>query len=472
MMARGEEEAPPIVANTTAEGALLGTLLEKNSLVDIIADIIGPDDFYVPAHRRIYETILAKTAQGDPANPATLRPFFVDDEGLNQLGGIPYLLRLTEGGGIGIIGAKGFAEQIADIAARRRLVEALGDCKEAALDPEKPLAETVDASDAALVAAISKREGTNNVTLFDAMGEAIDRISAIKENDGKVGITTGIHEFDRLTGGFEAGQSIIIAARPGMGKTGFACSAALGISRHGDGVLFASLEMNSGELGTRMLSDICFDGQRGIPFSTLIEARTNAEEDKRLAAARDAISKWPLNIIDTGSLTLSRLNLGIRRQKRRFAAMGSELKVVFLDYLQLLHPDQPTKSPYEAVSLVSRGLKSIAKDNGIAVVALAQLNRAVEQREDKRPQLSDLRDSGQIEQDADAVIFLYREAYYLEKMGEPRSEEMRADYHQQLNSLRHRMDFILAKRRNGRCGQAHAIYNTEHQAVRSLGLEI
>lgn len=460
---RGASEAPAL-ASVESEAALLGALMCETGLIDVICDKVDADDFFEPVHQRIYAAILESTAAGKSPGPATLVPLFKGDPAFDHLGGVGYLAVLTSGGKIAHIGAHGFARQIADLAARRRLIAELAIASSSAADCNNLLADVVNQSDAALVAAIERRESMAQPTGGECVASAIARIEAIRASSGRIGVSTGISDLDDLLGGFEPGQLIIMAARPGMGKTAVACSAALGMAKQGAGVLFVSLEMNGSELGMRMVTDHCFQDGRGIPFSRVVDADLSDGQMRLLCRAQDQIKPYPLRVADSGSVTMSRLSLGIRRTKRRMKAEGVDLKVVIIDYLQLLHPDSKTKSAYEAVSEISRGLKALSKDAGVTILALAQLSRAVETREDKRPQLSDLRDSGQIEQDADAVVFLYREEYYLER-AKPKSG-VEAQHEDMLAQARNRISLICAKRRNGRVGERLAWYFPTYQAVR------
>jgi len=450
--------------NTEAEAVLLGAIMQHNSKVYLISDKLAPDDFAEAIHGRIYHAVLELLASGKSASPITMAPLFQNDEAMRQLGGPAYLAKLTGSGMAAMVPVEEFADQILDLAARRRLIDALDVTTNEAADCSTPLAEIIDRSDAALVAAIERRETWAQPTAGEAVAQAIARIEAIKANDGKVGVTTGISELDDLLGGFEPGQLVIVAARPGMGKTAVACSAARGMAKQGEGVLFVSLEMKADELGMRIASDHCFQNGRGVPFNAIVNARITDDQMRALIRAENEIRTYPLNIIDAGSVTMSRLALGVRRNKRRMAAKGHELKVVIIDYLQLLQTDQRSKSVYEAVSEISRGLKALAKDAGVAIVALAQLNRGVEGRENKIPVLSDLRDSGQIEQDADAIIFLHREEYYLERTKPKPGNE--ALHEQSLEACRNRIGYFCAKRRNGCVGDRMGWYLPVYQAVR------
>lgn len=465
MVAQSVPAAPTRLANIETEAALLGAMMIDPRVIDPAADRLRVEDFAEPVHGRIFDAVVREHALGNRPTPITLRPLLDGDPGIQALGGLGYLAQLT-GSGAALIGYRHFIDQILDLATRRRLADALVAARDDAENFDLTIAELVDRADAALVSSIERREASRSFSLDDSISLAIQRVETIQEGDGKVGAPTGIAEMDELIGGFEPGQLVIVAGRPGMGKTAVACSAALGLASAGHGVLFVSLEMQAEELGMRMVCDLACQ-RRGdwVPFDRIVNATLSPSEHDRLAAARRSAAGWPLRIEDAGSMSLARLTLAVRRAKRRMAAKGQTLKVVIVDYLQLVQPDRRAAGPYEAVSEVSRGLKALAKDLGVAVVALAQLSRAVEQREDKRPQLSDLRDSGQIEQDADAVVFLYREEYYLERAKPKRGQE--EDHTSSLDQARGWLTLICAKRRNGRTGSANCLYLSTYQAVRS-----
>lgn len=457
--------AVPQIAAIETEAALLGALMQESRFIDRAADRLRPEDFAEPLFGRIFDAIVREYSLGGRPTPITLRPLFADDPGMAQLGGPGFLAQLTSSGA-GLLGVREFVAQIEDLAARRRAHTALIAAATDIAGLEVPLGQAVDRADAALVSALDRRTETRTVSGGQAAQNAIRRIEAIQAADGKVGARTGIAELDNLLGGLEPGQLVIIAGRPGMGKTAVASSAALGLASSGLGTLFVSLEMSADELGTRMLADRCCKGRGNwIEFSRIREATVDRSEIAKLVQAEREIDALPLVIDDRGSATLGSIVLSVRRQKRRMEAQGRKLSVVFVDYLQLVQPNDRTRSQYEAVSEVSRGLKALAKDLDVSVVALAQLSRAVEQRGDKRPMLSDLRDSGQIEQDADAVVFLYRDEYYLERAKAKRGTEEEHD--EMLARSRGLITFICAKRRNGRTGDATAQYLTPYQAVRS-----
>ena len=455
------DELPAIeLANVEAEAAILGALMIENSLVDQVADRLMPQDFYEPVHARIFETIVQEVSRGRSATAITLKPYLEQDEGLKALGGIVYLARLTADGQ-GLLAMHDLTEQILDLSARRKMKAGLQSAVDACRDMDATLNEIVAHADSALE--LRMDDNINQVSGADAIADLLKSyeqpISGVKCRD--------IPEVDRILGPMRPKQLVICAARPGMGKTAFALSYALGAARNGHGVLFVSLEMSSRELAARMAAEMCFThGENSVPFSAINEGRLEDWQMRRVVEAESRLRAMPFHMIDTGSLTTGRLNILVKRYARRYAARGQKLELVVVDYLQLMRTGHRDQSRYEAISEVSQSLKAIAKDHGVAVMALAQLSREVEKRPDKRPSLGDLRDSGQIEQDADVVMFLLREEYYLEQTKPP---ELSPKYHEWLanmEAVKGRIEFILAKRRNGRPGIAIGDFHGAFQAVR------
>lgn len=451
--------------NIEGESALIGALLRDNKLVDRVADIIRHEDFFEPLYGRIYSVILDCVSKGQQVSPVTLKPYFEHDEALSRLGGMGFLVRLT--GDVAIIApAKEIARQIADMAKRRRMIDGLSDTITLAHDNAE-IAQIIDAADAVIVEAASEGDELYQPTGAQCIGDYLHDV----ENH-KGGVLNGrIPELDELTGGLRGKQMVILAGRPGMGKTSVALSYSLGAAINGHGVLFISLEMSSSELAARMLSDLSCTNQgpmaSGIPYSRLISGDLTSGDRRDIKGIQEGLSELPFRVIDTGRLTIGRLAMIVRRYVRRMEAQGTPLSLVVVDYLQLLSTDQRSRSAYEGVSEISKALKQIAKDNDVAVLALAQLSREVEKRNDKRPMLSDLRDSGQIEQDADTVMFLLREEYYLKQEDERFMKADELDRHRvAVEQTRDRIEFICAKRRNGLTGSATGRFFGQFQAVR------
>jgi len=453
--------ADPLI-NIEAEAELLGTLMTNNAVIDMVADRVSPDDFAEPVHGLIYAAIVREASLGKASNPLTIKGHFEGGETLDPFGGPAYLMRLT-GNCIGMT-PRETAEQVVDLAIRRRMREDLHLAASSCASLSTSLGEIVSQADAAL--SVSGKDDLHQPTGGECFDELLASFSA-----GRDGVRCNvIPPLDELLGPLRPKQLVIAAGRPGMGKTAMALSYSLGAAMSGHGVLFVSLEMSSTELAARMAADMCFDKVTGmgVPYSAIRDGDLHDSQKRAVAKNGSYMRSLPFQVVDAGYLTVGRLNMLIRRHARRMAAQGHKLELVVVDYLQLMSPDTKGRSNYEAVSEVSRALKAMAKDHSVAVLALAQLSREVEKRPDKRPQLSDLRDSGQIEQDADAVLFLLRQEYYLRQSEpEPNSAE-HVQWETNLEAARGLIEFIVAKRRNGVTGQAFGQFHGAYQAVRGL----
>jgi replicative DNA helicase len=437
------------LANLQLEQSLLGLLMADNSHVDRAADVLAPADFSDHEAQHIYETILHLVSQGKPANPATMRGL-VSNPGL--------LIALTANPMVWMTPADA-AKQLAELGQRRRMRDGLINAAQTCDDLTAPASEVVTLADAAIA---PKAQGSmREASIAKCLGDYIDGLD--HEQHGV--LCQSIPSFDELHGPMEPSQLIILAGRPGMGKTALALSYTLGAAQAGHGVLFVSLEMNTQQLSGRMFADLCFDGAE-IPYNAIRDRKLNDFQRRRLAEVQSKAHSLPLRIIDAGSMTPGRLGMIARRTDRRMRAKGQKLDLIVVDYLQLMRPDSGANKPYEAVSEVSKALKALAKDAGVPILALAQLSREVERRAGCRPQLADLRDSGQIEQDADSVMFLLREEYYLRQdQPEPTSPDF-AKWQLALSEVSGKIEFILAKRRNGTTGKATGSFHGAYQAVR------
>jgi replicative DNA helicase len=449
-----------VPSNVEAEAALIGAMLIENKLVEIASDKLKPDDFFEPLHSRIYTTIVDLVSQGKSVSPVTLRPYFEDDDALKQLGGISYIARLT-GDQSGLLAADAIIEQLSDLGFRRRVQAGLRVAALACSDLENPIQEVVAHADSVLDVV-----GDNAIREMSG-GEAFADL--IRSFDNPVrGVTCGqVPELDRVAGEIRPTDLVILAARPGMGKTATALSYAIGAAKQGHGVLFITLEMSANQLAGRMAAEMCFThGDNSVHYAAITEGRLSDWQMRRVCEAETRMRQLPLQIVDTGQLSVKRLNVMVKRYVRRFAARGMKLDLVVVDYLQLMRSGIKNVGKYEDVSEVSNRLKGIAKEHNVGVLALAQLSRAVEQRVDKRPMLSDLRDSGSIEQDADSVLFLYREEYYLDAVKPPEMSPKYPEWEANMEMVRGRIEFIAAKRRNGRTGSSVGSFHGAFQAVR------
>jgi replicative DNA helicase len=416
-------EAPTLPSNIEAEAALLGALMLDNRLVEDVQLKLRSDHFFEPLHGRIYDAILRMTDRNMIANPVTLRPLFDADEAMKEVGGPSYLAQLT-GSGAAIIGARDFAQQIYDLALLRALVAVGRDMVEVALDTSEdvlPL-DQIERAETELYKVAEQGGGEGKVKAFaEATRVALETAEKALNSGGHLsGITTGFDSMNGKIGGMHRSDLMILAGRPGMGKTSLATNIAFAAAQRflrdqEDGIepaksagaptAFFSLEMSADQLATRILAE-----QSNISSENLRMGKISQAEFRNLARAAAELQSLPLYIDDTPGLTIAALRARARRLKRQ-----KGIGFIVVDYLQLLQGTGKSSdgNRVQEISEISRGLKQLAKELDLPVLALSQLSRAVEQREDKRPQLSDLRESGSIEQDADMVWFVFREDYYV-----------------------------------------------------------
>jgi len=465
------ETAPQALPqNVEAEAALLGALMIDNRLVEDVQLKLQAHHFFEPLHGRIYEAILRMTDANRIANPVTLRPLFESDDSIKEVGGPAYLAQLT-GSGAAVIGARDFAQQIYDLALLRALIGVGRDLVEGALDTSEdvaPLAQ-IERAETELykVAEAGGAEGRAKA-FAEATKEALEMAERALNSGGHLsGFTTGLESLNGKIGGLHKSDLIIVAGRPGMGKSalgtniGFAAAkrflkdAEDGIEPErsaGAPVALFSLEMSADQLATRILAE-----QSGISSENLRMGKISQQEFRQLARAAADLQTLPLYIDDTPGLTIAALRTRARRLKRQ-----KGIGLIVVDYLQLLQGTgkNSNENRVQEISEISRGLKQLAKELDLPVIGLSQLSRAVEQREDKRPQLSDLRESGSIEQDADIVLFIYREDYYL-------AAKQPADDHPDIDKWREEMarvygtaEVIVAKQRHGSTGKVRMKFDS------------
>ena len=444
-----------------AEQQLLGAILINNDVYDRVANLIGAKHFYDPVHARIFETAGTRIAKGNLASPVTLKAFLEDDEGLQALGGSAYLVRLA-GAAISAFAARDYAQMIHDMAIRRELIglghEIAGKAMKADVETE-PSDQIVEAEQKLYTLSDQGQAERGFQSFLSAVTDAVKVANAAYQRDGGLaGISTGLVDMDRKLGGLHKSDLVILAGRPSMGKTSLATNIAFNIARayrrgtkpdgtegavEGGVVGFFSLEMSAEQLAARVLSEAS-----EIPSENIRRGDMTEPEFRQFVDAAKTLESCPLYIDDTPALPISQLAARARRLKR-----SQGLDVLMVDYLQLVRPGSSRESRVNEVSEITQGLKAIAKELDIPVVALSQLSRQVEQREDKRPQLADLRESGSIEQDADVVMFVYREEYYVEreKPSEDKLEEMAA-WQERMERLHGKAEVVIGKQRHGPIG--------------------
>jgi replicative DNA helicase len=456
-------EAQSLPQNVEAEAALLGALMIDNRLAEDVQLKLRPDHFFEPLHGRIYESILKLVDRNMVANPVTLRPMFEADEEMKALGGPSYLATLT-GSGAAIIGARDFADQVYDLALLRALIGVGRDMVEQALDTSEDVDPKgqIEGAEAALYRVAEEGGGEGSVKTFaQATRMAVQMAEkALNTGGGLSGVTTGLQDVNAKTGGLHHSDLVILAGRPGMGKTALATNMAFNAARRfvrdvedgiapdksaGAAVAFFSLEMSADQLATRILAE-----QSGIPSEALRMGKISQQDFRNLARAAAELESLPLYIDDTPGLTIAALRTRARRLKRQRG-----IGMIVVDYLQLLQGTGKSSGDnrVQEISEISRGLKTLAKELSVPVLALSQLSRAVEQREDKRPQLSDLRESGSIEQDADMVWFVYREEYYLSAKQPADDHADFVKWQEEMNRAYGLSELIVAKQRHGATGK-------------------
>src|SRR4051794_32883236 len=449
--------------NVEAEAALLGALMIDNRLVEDVQLKLQAHHFYEPLHGRIYEAILRMTDANRIATPVTLRPLFESDETIKEVGGPAYLAQLT-GSGAAVIGARDFAQQIYDLALLRALVGVGRDLVEGALDTSEdvaPLAQ-IERAETELykVAEAGGAEGRAK-SFAEATKDALEMAERALNSGGHFsGFTTGLDSLNSKIGGLHKSDLIIVAGRPGMGKSALGTNMAFAAARRflrdaeegieagksaGAPAALFSLEMSADQLATRILSE-----QLGITSENLRTGRITQQEFRELARAAAELQSLPLYIDDTPGLTIAALRTRARRLKRQ-----KGIGLIVVDYLQLLQGSGRSghENRVQEISEISRGLKQLAKELDVPVIGLSQLSRAVEQREDKRPQLSDLRESGSIEQDADIVLFIYREDYYLAAKQPADDSPDFPKWKEDMERAYRKAEIIVAKNRHGGTGK-------------------
>lgn len=458
--------------NLEAEQGLLGMLLIDNKNIEKISDLIKPDYFSHPTHGRIYEAIVKMVDKGLEAKATTLKDYFEKDESLNAVGGTRYLVELATEVPL-LNDVRDYAKTVFDRHLRREIIRFNQDVANMAF--QFSMDQDADAVLAEAESRLFKLAETGNagqggfVTLRDSVKVALAYAEKAYQSDSHVtGVTTGLTDLDQKLGGLHNSDLLILAARPSMGKTSLAVNIAFNAAKAyadnkpgGARVGFFSLEMSADQLATRILSE-----QSNISGDSLRKGEIKQSDFTNLVQASQTLSRIPLYIDDTPALTIGQVRTRARRLKRQH---GLELLVI--DYLQLLQGSGSRQSEGNRVleiSEITRGLKAIAKELQIPVIALSQLSRAVEQREDKRPQLSDLRESGSIEQDADVVMFIYRREYYLsreqpERKGGEDDGKFNDRYQQwqrDLEECASVADVIVAKQRHGPIGNVSLFFDS------------
>lgn len=431
--------------NIDAEAALLGALLVDNGVYDRVSDIAGPEHFFDPVHGQIFEIAARLIGEGRAATPITLRTFFESASPLSENMTIPQYLGRLAANAVTTRNAPDYARTVRDLATRRQLVGLAEDMARAAYDApvDFPADKQVSEAEKRLYELAERGTyGRGSQSMANVMVEVVETANSAYQAGGSArGLPTGFADLDHKLGGLHPGNLIILAGRPSMGKTALAVNIATNAARTGIPVQVDSMEMTAQELGLRALSEEAEIPSRDIRNGHM----TEAELGHVIRKAR-AMSNLPLYIDDAGGLTIAKLAARARRVKRQ-----RNIGLLVIDYLQLMAGGSNNR--VTDITEITTGLKALAKELAIPVIALSQLSRKCEDRADKRPQLSDLRDSGSIEQDADVVLFVFREEYYVERE-KPADDDGVAmmKWHDRMSKVSGRAEVIIGKQRHGPVG--------------------
>ena len=470
------QRLPP--SNDRAEMALLGALLANNKAYERVSDFLAPDHFADPVHGRIYQAIARRVEAGQLADAVTLKAEFEHSGALDEVGGTAYFAQLLTAM-VGIINAGEYGRAIHDAWLRRQLID-IGEVvvnNAFGIDPELDGRQQIELAESQLFG-LATKGGTDGgfVTFERALTEAIVGAERAFKQAGHVsGLSTGLRDLDKKTGGLHPSDLMILAGRPGMGKSALATKIAFGAARalvararekdpdkQPDGsVAIFSLEMSAEQLATRLLAE-----ESRVSGDRIRRGEIGQRDFDRFVQVSREIGSLPLHIDDTPAITMSAMRTRCRRLKRT-----KGLSLIVVDYLQLMRPSVGTKpeSRVLEISQITQGLKAIAKEMAVPVLALSQLSRAVESREDKRPQLSDLRESGTIEQDADMVVFIYRDEYYLQQRvpkqmafdSEDKFQSALDKWQRDMELVHNKAEILIEKQRHGPTGKVDVLFEGE-----------
>ncbi|MCO6382425.1 MAG: replicative DNA helicase [Vannielia sp.] len=464
----GSEAQETAPHNIEAEQQLLGAILTNNDIFDRVAMVISAEHFYDPLHARIFEVAAARIAKNLAATPVSLKSYLEDEPGLKEVGGAAYLAKLA-GVAVASFAARDYAQIVYDLAIRRELMGLGRNIAAKASDinvTSEPKDQIVEAEQALYKLSEQGRTESGFQSFLKAVTDAVNVANAAYQREGGLaGISTGLNDMDRKLGGLHPSDLLILAGRPSMGKTSLATNLAFNIAKaykrgmrpdgtegavDGGVVGFFSLEMSAEQLASRILSEAAEISSHKIRQGDMDES-----EFRRFVEAAKALESCPLFIDDTAALPISQVAARARRLKRTHG-----LDLIIVDYLQLLRGTAENR--VQEIGEISMGLKAIAKELNIPVIALSQLSRQVESRDDKRPQLSDLRESGSIEQDADVVMFVFREEYYAEreKPSDDQLDKM-AEWQERMARLHGKAEVIIGKQRHGPIGTVELSFESQ-----------
>jgi replicative DNA helicase len=462
----------PLPHSIEAEQALLGAILINDAALDAVANIVFADDFYEPLHGFLFERMAHAREQGRRITVQLVGALLSEETKCADIGGLTvsqYVARLAAEATT-IINAPDFARCIVENADRRRIIEAADTLALAARSQSSPASLAVEGIE--ILDGITVRYSNAHLTntAFETAAErSIERMQAAMQCKDITGISTGLRDLDEKLNGLQRGDFIILAGRPGMGKSGVAISSLRQTGERGTNALLFSLEMSAESVSDRMLSDACFHTRSAIAYFDIARGRVSNEQAEAVIDAQRSLGSLPVRIDPQGGLTVGQIAARSRRHKQRLERQGKTLDLLVVDHLHIIKPSTRYSGNRVAeITEISAGLKTLAKELNVPLVALAQLSRTVETRDDKRPALADLRDSGSLEQDADVIIFLFREAYYLQMaLNDPARDQARIA---RLAEVKNVLEAHVAKQRNGPIGTVRLFFDPASNAARNISL--
>jgi replicative DNA helicase len=466
------QDAPlPAPHSIEAEQCLLGAILVNDAAFDAVAGIVSDDDFFEPIHRFLFERMAEAKQQGRRLTVQLVGALLSDEIKSTDIQGLTvsqYIARLAAEATT-VINAPDYARVIVENADRRRIIGAAENLVLAARSPsEAPASLAVEGMD--ILDGIAARHSSKHIAdvpFIVASDRSIERMQAAMQCKDITGISTGLRDLDERLNGLQRGEFIILAGRPGMGKSGLVISSLRQTAQDGTNALLLSLEMSAESVSDRMLSDACFHPRFAVPYFDIARGKISMEQAERVVDAKRSLDSLSVRIDPQGGLTVGQIAARARRHKQRLERQGKTLDLLVVDHLHIIRPSARYSGNRTAeITEISAGLKALAKELNVPLVALAQLSRGVESRDDKRPTLADLRDSGSLEQDADVIIFLFREAYYLQAtLNDPAKNQARIA---RLAEVKNALEAHIAKQRNGPIGTVNLFFDPASNAARNI----
>jgi replicative DNA helicase len=457
------------------EQALLGAMLVDNQAIERVSAALKPEHFYDPLHQRLYEAMAASADRGGMIiTPLTLHAALKADPGLQEVGGLGYLANLAQAAPA-LPNVRDYARILQDLAVRRALIHIGEDIVNTAYEAphEKPPQAQIEEAEKALYRiAETSRYGEGPIDFAESLRRTVESAERAQARGGRIsGVATGFADMDSLLGGLQPSDLIIIAGRPGMGKTSLATNIAFHAARayaqdtadgvevpRGAPILFFSLEMAAQQLSARILSE-----QTEIEMWKIRNGKFSESEWETFVLKMQDLSTLPLYIDDTGGISIAQIAARARRMKRE-----KNIGVVIIDHIQLVAPARRVENRVQEITEISKNLKVLAKELDVPVIALSQLSRGVDSRDDKRPVLSDLRESGSIEQDADVVMFVYREAYYLKTKKPSEDDPEFTKWSEKMERVNHLADVLVEKHRHGATSRIELFFDDRFTRFKDL----